>query len=168
MQSQDVHAVEVAKWDGLARTHRSDQSLMVHDADFQAYARRVSTMAGIADFLGDLRGREVLELGCGMGEITTLLARSGARVTAIDLSPASIEVARRRAELHGVDEAIDFVVAAGEALPFGDERFDAVVGRAILHHLDVTRAARELHRVLRPSGHAAFAEPLGTNPLIAF
>src|SRR5512132_3102862 len=153
MQSQDVHAVEVAKWDGLARTHRSDQSLMVHDADFQAYARRVSTMAGIADFLGDLRGREVLELGCGMGEITTLLARSGARVTAIDLSPARIEVARRRAELHGVHEA----------LPFGDERFDAVVGKAILHHLDVTRAARELHRVLRPSGHAAFAEPLGTN-----
>jgi SAM-dependent methyltransferase len=89
-------------------------------------------------------------------------------VSAFDLSSASIEVARRRAELHGVADAIDFRVAAGEALPYPDERFDVVVGKAILHHLDVRLAAPELHRVLRPGGRAAFAEPLGTNPLIVF
>jgi SAM-dependent methyltransferase len=168
MDVHSAHEVEIAKWDELARAEHSDDALRVRDADFQAYARRVSTMVGVADFLGDLHGREVLELGCGKGELTTLLALSGARVTAIDISPASVEVARRRAELHGVGDAVELVVTAGEELPFPDERFDVVVGKAVLHHLDVASAGPELHRVLRPGGRAAFAEPLGTNPLVEF
>lgn len=168
MGTAQVHEVEIAKWDALAGVPTSDQSLQVTHADFGTYARQDSTMAGIPEFLGDVREREVLELGSGMGEITTLLARSGAHVTALDISPGSIAVARRRAKLHGVDDAIEFVAAAGEQLPFGPDRFDVVVGKAVLHHLDVARAAPELHRVLRPGGRAAFAEPLGTNPVIAF
>jgi SAM-dependent methyltransferase len=168
MNNDDVLAVEVAKWDSLAGQEDSEAGLLVADADFEAYARRVSTMVGIADFLGDLRGRDVLELGCGKGEITTLLARSGARVSAIDVSPASIEVARRRASLHGVDSAVDFVVTAAERLPLYDESFDVVVGKAVLHHLDAARAAPELHRVMRRGARAAFSEPLGTNPLLRF
>jgi SAM-dependent methyltransferase len=163
-----IHAVEIAKWDALAGVPTADESLRVVDPDFGAYARRDSTMTGIAEFLGELRDREVLELGSGMGEMTTLLARSGARITALDISPGSIAVARRRAELHGVDGAIDFVCAAGEQLPLDSDRFDVVVGKAVLHHLEAGRAAPELHRVLRPGGRAAFAEPLGTNPVIAF
>jgi 2-polyprenyl-3-methyl-5-hydroxy-6-metoxy-1,4-benzoquinol methylase len=168
LNREDVIAVEVAKWDELARREHTDASLGVADADFGAYTRRVSTMVGIEEFLGDLRGRDILELGCGKGEISTLLARSGARLTAIDLSPASIDVARRRAALHGVDGAIDFVVTAAEELPLQAESFDIVVGKAVLHHLDASRAAPELHRVLRPGGRAAFSEPLGTNPLLRF
>lgn len=165
---EQVHAVEIAKWDALADVPTPEESLRVVDPDFGAYARRDSTMTGMAEFLGDLRGREVLELGSGMGEMTTLLARSGARVTALDISPGSIAVARRRAQLHGVDGAIGFVCAAGEDLPLEGDRFDVVVGKAVLHHLDAGRAAPELHRVLRPGGRAAFAEPLGTNPVVAF
>lgn len=168
MQTTEVHQVEVAKWDALASVPATDEDLMVADADFAAYARRDGVMTGMAEFVGDLRGREVLELGSGAGEMTTLLARSGAHVTAVDLSPASVALARRRARLHGVDGAIDFVVAAGESLPLVSERFDVVVGKAVLHHLDASRAAPELHRVLRPGGRAAFAEPLGTNPAIVF
>jgi SAM-dependent methyltransferase len=165
---EQVHAVEIAKWDALADVPTPEESLRVVDPDFGAYARRDSTMTGMAEFLGDLRGREVLELGSGMGEMTTLLARGGARVTALDISPGSIAVARRRAQLHGVDGAIGFVCAAGEDLPLEGDRFDVVVGKAVLHHLDAGRAAPELHRVLRPGGRAAFAEPLGTNPVVAF
>ncbi|MEA2454203.1 MAG: hypothetical protein QOI45_465 [Thermoleophilaceae bacterium] len=165
---EQVHAVEIAKWDALAEVPTPEESLRVVDPDFGAYARRDSTMTGMAEFLGDLRGREVLELGSGMGEMTTLLARGGARVTALDISPGSIAVARRRAQLHGVDGAIGFVCAAGEDLPLEGDRFDVVVGKAVLHHLDAGRAAPELHRVLRPGGRAAFAEPLGTNPVVAF
>jgi SAM-dependent methyltransferase len=168
MKADDVHATEVAKWDRLALLERVDARLRVADADFGAYARRVSTMVGVADFVGDVRGRDVLELGCGKGEITTLLARGGARVTAIDISPASIDVARRRASLHGVGDAVDFVVTAAEDLPLGDESFDLAVGKAVLHHLDAARAAPELHRVLRAGGRAAFSEPLGTNPFLRF
>lgn len=163
-----MHAVEIAKWDALAGVPTSDESLLVAKPDFAAFTRQDSTMAGVAEFLGDLRDRDVLELGCGAGEMTTLLARAGARVTAVDISPASLAMARRRAELHGVQAAIDFVAAPGEELPMESERFDVAVGKAVLHHLDASRAAPELHRVLRPGGRAAFAEPLGTNPVIAF
>lgn len=163
-----THEVEIAKWDALAAVDASDDELRVAHRDFAAFTLQDSTMTGIAEFIGDLRGREVLELGSGMGEMTTQLARSGARVTAVDISPGSIAVARRRAELHGVAEAIDFVAAAGEQLPLDGGRFELAVGKAVLHHLEPRPAAAELHRVLRPGGRAAFAEPLGTNPVIAF
>jgi SAM-dependent methyltransferase len=168
IEPTQVHEIEIAKWDALASVPATDAELMVAHSDFAEYARSDTTMTGIAEFVGDLGGREVLELGNGMGEVTTLLARSGARVTAVDISPASSAVARRRAELHGVGGSIRFVVAAGEQLPLPDDHFDVVVGKAVLHHLDVRRAAPELHRVLRPGGRAAFAEPLGTNPVVAF
>src|SRR5262249_27828067 len=51
-------------------------------------------------------------------------------------------------------------------LPFADGTFDRVWGNAILHHLDMERAAGELHRVLRPGGIAVFCEPWGGNPLL--
>jgi SAM-dependent methyltransferase len=162
------HAIEIAKWDALAAVTVADEELRVAHRDFAAFTRQDSTMVGIADFLGDLRDREVLELGSGMGEMTTQLARSGARVTAVDISPGSIAMARRRAELHGVAEAIEFVATAAERLPLEPDRFDVAVGKAVLHHLKAAPAAGELHRVLRPGGRAAFAEPLGTNPVIAF
>jgi 2-polyprenyl-3-methyl-5-hydroxy-6-metoxy-1,4-benzoquinol methylase len=165
---QDVHDIERAKWDGMAARERPDQALLVEDADFGGYCRRSSTMAGIEEFLGDLRDKEVLEYGCGLGTMSTLLARSGARVSALDISPVSIEVARRRAELHGVEARIDFVVSEAERLPYDAGRFDVAVGRAVLHHLDVEQAVPELHRVLRDGGRAAFSEPMGTNPVIAF
>jgi SAM-dependent methyltransferase len=165
---QDTYRIEIAKWDAVAGAPRPDESLMLPDADFGAHAARVQTLTRVAAFLGDLRGRDVLECGCGLGMLSTLLARSGARVSAFDISPGSIDVARRRAALHGVADSIDFAVAAGESLPYADESFDVVLGKGVLHHLDVTLAAGELHRVLRPGGRAAFTEPLGTNPVLAF
>lgn len=168
MTLQDTYRIEVAKWDALALTDRTDASLLLEDPDFETHARRVRTLAGVSEFLGDLRGRDVLEVGCGLGVLSTLLARSGARVHAFDLSPGSIEVARRRAELHGVSDAVELTVAAGEHMPYPDDRFDVVIGKGVLHHLDVGLGAPELHRVLRPGGRAAFSEPLGTNPVIAF
>src|SRR4029077_6845421 len=60
-----------------------------------------------------------------------------------------------------------FVVADGEHLPFADGSFDAVWGSAILHHLHLPTAARELDRVLKRGGVAVFCEPWGGNPLLA-
>jgi SAM-dependent methyltransferase len=116
--------------------------------------------------LGDVSGREVLDFGCGHAMAAVVLARRGARVTAFDLSGGYLAEARERAAAN--ECAIDFVQADGERLPFADGSFDAVWGNAILHHLDLNIAGREIRRVLRPGGVAVFCEPWGGNPLVQF
>jgi SAM-dependent methyltransferase len=114
--------------------------------------------------LGDVAGLRVLDHGCGHGMAAVVLARRGACVTAIDLSAGYLAEAARRAAANGA--AIDLVQADGERLPFADASFDCVWGNAILHHLDMVQAGRELIRVLRPRGVAVFCEPWGENPLL--
>jgi SAM-dependent methyltransferase len=116
--------------------------------------------------LGDVAGLPVLDYGCGHGMAAVVLARRGAKVTAFDLSPGYLAEARRRAAANEV--SIEFVQADAERLPFADGRFARIWGNAILHHLDLRLAARELHRVLQPGGIAVFCEPWGTNPLLTW
>lgn len=171
MDPETRYETERRKWDAHAEAalpNLADLPATPADATFGAYARGRLLLDGMADFLGDLDGREVLEYGCGLGELTIVLARSGARVTTFDLSPASVEFTRRRAAREGVADRVQFVVAAGEALPFPDAAFDVAVGKAVLHHLDPVAGAAELARVLRPDGRAAFSEPLGMNPVLVF
>jgi SAM-dependent methyltransferase len=118
---------------------------------------------------GDLAGKRVLDLGCGSGDLTLWLVRTGARVTAVDVSAGMLAVARRRCERFcAAFPRPAFVAAAAEDLPCADDAFDVVVGRFILHHLDMTRAPAELARVLAPGGIAVFVENASTNPLLMF
>jgi 2-polyprenyl-3-methyl-5-hydroxy-6-metoxy-1,4-benzoquinol methylase len=114
--------------------------------------------------LGDVRGRRVLDFGCGHGMAAVVLARRGACVTAFDLSFGYIDEARMRAAANSV--AIDFIGADGHRLPFADGSFDRIWGNAVLHHLDISMAAGELCRVLRPGGIVVFCEPWGENRLL--
>lgn len=114
--------------------------------------------------LGDLRGKRALDYGCGHGMAAVVLARAGADVTAFDLSPGYVAEARERLRANGVSGSV--VVADGEELPFPDRSFDAVWGNAILHHLDLAKAGRELARVMKPGAVAVFCEPWGGNPLL--
>lgn len=116
--------------------------------------------------LGDLRGRRVLDFGCGHGMAAVVLARRGALVTAFDLSSGYVQEAAARARANGV--RIAFTQADGERLPFTDAAFDCVWGNAVLHHLDLDIAGRELRRVLRPAGVAVFCEPWGENPVLSW
>jgi SAM-dependent methyltransferase len=137
------------------------ESLLVADDDYLDHETWVRPAFGQ---LGDVRGLDVLDYGCGHGMAAVVLARRGARVTAFDLAPAYVAEARRRAAANGVD--VECLQADGERLPFADAAFDRVWGNAVLHHLDIDKAARELRRVLRPGGVAVFCEPWGGNPLL--
>jgi SAM-dependent methyltransferase len=127
--------------------------------DVEAYLHHESWIAPAFDQLGDVRGKRLLDLGCGHGMASVVLARRGAIVTACDLSLGYVREARVRA--NGV--ATGLVVCDGERLPFADGAFERIWGNAILHHLDLNRAARELQRVLAPAGIAVFCEPWGEN-----
>ena len=123
---------------------------------FDAVERhRYETESHIRDCIGfdRWRGRDVLEVGCGLGTDAINFARAGARYTGIDLTEASIELVRRRFEIEGLNA--DLKVADAEDLPFADESFDLAYSHGVLHHTpDTRRAIDELHRVLKPNGAA--------------
>jgi SAM-dependent methyltransferase len=116
--------------------------------------------------LGDVVGRTILELGCGSGINSVLLARRGARVIAVDISRSLIEVAARRVAVHGVGDRVRFVTGSAHDLPLAAESVDVVVGISVLHHLELDAAAREIGRVLKPGGRAIFKEPVRASSLL--
>jgi SAM-dependent methyltransferase len=167
MRTRDRLTNEQAFHDGQARQRISsfgDRNDLCFTED--AYLDHETWIRPAFERLGDVAGLPVLDYGCGHGMAAVVLARRGARVTAFDLSPGYLNEARRRAEAN--DAAIDFLQADAERLPFADESFARVWGNAILHHLDLRVAVRELHRVLQPGGIAVFCEPWGENPLLAW
>jgi SAM-dependent methyltransferase len=118
----------------------------------QAKLRLEPHEVAFADFPA-WRGRDVLEIGCGVGVDTTRFARAGAYVTAIDLTDAAVSLARGLLALEHLDGTV--IVADAESLPFADESFDLVYSWGVLHHTpDIGLALAEARRVLRPGGEA--------------
>jgi SAM-dependent methyltransferase len=108
--------------------------------------------------LGDVRGKRVLDLGCGSGENTVPLLMRGAEVIAIDISPEMIAAAGKRLATAGLHA----VLQVGSAYDTGleAESFDMVFCVSLLHHLDIAAARQEIQRVLAPGGHLIVKEPV--------
>lgn len=97
------------------------------------------------------RGGRVLEVGCGMGTMSSNWAKQGARVTAVDLNPTAVEMTRRRFDLYGLAGEVRREDA--RRLPFKDAEFDYAYSFGVLHHSpDLAASVKELMRVLRPGG----------------
>ena len=103
-------------------------------------------------------GARLLEVGCGPGRLSILLARRyGFDVTGLDLDPAMIERARANAERSGNGEGRrpSFLVADVSSLAFPDASFDVIVSTLSMHHwTDPTAGLNEIGRVLKPNGRA--------------
>lgn len=113
----------------------------------------------------DLRGARVLDAGCGTGQMTAQLAARGADVVAVDISPALIDLARRR--LHGTP-ALRVSFHAGDMLDPGLGRFDHVLAMDSLIYYDETDLARALARLsARTAGRTVFTVAPRTPLLMA-
>lgn len=133
-----------AKGDNLAEQLDAQQQARFElEAHLRAFAR-----------FPDGRGKDVLEIGVGMGADHLEWARQGPRSLAgIDLTPRAVSLTQQRLALHGLSS--DVRVGDAESLPFHDGSFDIVYSYGVLHHTPNTaRAVEEVYRVLRPGGSA--------------
>ena len=129
---------------------------------FEKYARPAQMWdwrqrAAVA--LGDLKGKKLLDFGCGQGEESAYFSKLGAVVTGVDISEVGIRVARERALANGFNDATFEVMNCLE-MSFPDNTFDVVHGMGILHHVGLAAGLAEVRRVLKPGGFAVFLEPL--------
>lgn len=119
-------------------------------------------------FMGGLREKKVLEIGCGFGSNILRIAKEGAYVTGIDISSVRVKetisiIERENSQINACAMKMN-----AENLEFPDGFFDVVFGSGILHHLDMNLVLPEIRRVLKMGGTAVFIEPLGENPLINY
>jgi SAM-dependent methyltransferase len=115
-----------------------------------------------------IRGKKVLEIGCGSGLNAMIMAALGAEVVANDASPHSERVIREVSSRLGLT-AIECRVGDFTVLPLGSDSFDFVVGKAFLHHLphDLEEAClAKVATVLKPAGEARFFEPAVNSVLL--
>jgi len=144
----------------VAVTTVQDASLRVPQDLEEGLEREVKGLAR------SLEGKTVCDYGCGQGVFSCFLAQRGACVHSFDVSEAQVALARRAAQANRVAGRVFPEVMAGEYLAYPSNYFDLVFGNAVLHHVDIPQAAREIYRVLKPGGQAVFGEPLGENRLL--
>jgi SAM-dependent methyltransferase len=115
--------------------------------------------------LGDLRGKQILDVGCGEGEDAVLFAKLGATVMGYDVSPRAIEVAKKRAEIDGVADRVSFVCAplSQALLPWA--KFDVIWFDNILHHVlhDFEETMKVLLRSGKVGAQIVCIEPVNLN-----
>jgi ubiquinone/menaquinone biosynthesis C-methylase UbiE len=93
--------------------------------------------------------RHILEIGCGTGEFSRLLAGHAEAVLAIDLSPQMIRLARESSKLY---PNIDFACGDVMTFPLPDNQFDCIATLTTIHHLPIETLLRKIKKALKPGG----------------
>lgn len=159
-------AAHAALFDGVATSDSGWHRDVPLDATRQPPSRRAS-FKWFDAWLGaqQLDAKQVLDLGCGRGEVSVQLALLGAQVTGIDVSRESLSKAQDLARRHGVAGRVDLGEGNAEALSFADNAFDLAISAGVMSFVDFDRAVAELARVVRPGGTAVILDTLGHNPI---
>ena len=129
------------------------------------HSRKIFPKEFCINLLGDLRGKRILDVGCGEGEDAVLLAKLGATVTGLDLSPGAIGVARQRAALNGVAGQVSFICAPLTSARLPPGSFDVVWIDNLLHHVldELDVVLRTLLASAKPGATLLCIEPVNLN-----
>jgi len=139
--------------------------------EFTRQSETFSTSAAITDAalaqrfveaLGDAGRGSLLDVACGPGILTAVIAKTARQVVAFDLTPQMLTKAAHRCAEAGLDN-VTFREGNATELPFEDAAFDAVVTRLSVHHFDwASRSMSEIFRVLRPGGSFVIADVISS------
>lgn len=162
LSERQQHEAAVYDARALALADQLEDADLGIDAELPPYPNRahIDFMNALLQRAGDLRGKRVLEVGCGTGALSTFLALRGAEVVGLDVSEPTLALARRRAESNGVAGQICFEAMPIERCEEPDESFDVVVANQVLHHLELGQAMPNIARLIGGRGVALFVEPV--------
>ncbi|MEH3052759.1 MAG: class I SAM-dependent methyltransferase [Patulibacter minatonensis] len=127
------------------------------DGAYESFSVELAPAAAhLVDVAAVLPGEQAVDLGCGDGNATTLLAATGARVTGVDPATRLLEVAARRCAEAG--QEVVWMEGSSESLPLPDDSVDVVISNfGVIFSAEPTEAIREVLRVLRAGGRFVYS-----------
>jgi SAM-dependent methyltransferase len=142
-------------WDWYSPAYQRDHASDLGEVSFVWSPERC--LEDEIGLLGDVRGLDLLEVGCGGGQCSRWVAQRGGRAVALDLSESQLRAATRMARSSGI--SVPLVLADATALPFADASYDVAFAAhgAVGFVADSQTVMREVARVLRPGGRWVFA-----------
>ncbi len=162
--SIDRNVAEARFHDELRGERSGGEQYQANDKYYYSVGK--SSQQFVKGWIGErCKGKKVLDYCCGNGEFTRFLAQAGADAYGIDISPVSVDNARKAAAREGLANCATFEVMNAEATEFPDNYFDYVHIDGVLHHLDLATSYRELARILKADGGVICREALKHNPV---
>lgn len=160
--SEDRYARERDYFDAVAAQARIEKMpASVVERYRDPHWPRLFPLEMMFSLLGREGGQRILQVGSGDGLTGVQLAHCGHRVTGVEISPKSVEAARERARIEGVDAEFTVGNVVTDDI-WEDSAYDVVWCEAVLHHLvgDLDTVIGGAYRALRPGGLFVSAEPL--------
>jgi 2-polyprenyl-3-methyl-5-hydroxy-6-metoxy-1,4-benzoquinol methylase len=160
-----VHERESSYYDNKFDNFKFTSSLGIRNLGYETYCE-ASRWKDALLLLGDLGKKYLVDVGCGSGKNSLILAKLGAKVTGIDISEKSVQTAMKWAALQGIQA--DFFVGAAEELDkiLCLRSADIVIFHAVLHHIpDLNSAIHSAFKILKPGGILLAFEPKDENPI---
>lgn len=168
LESLGERKIEEASFHDRDRAHHRDEIAPEESPNRRFYEAATLVRDHVDDWIcRNADGGIFLDYACGNGLQGIAAARAGARhVVGIDISETSVRNATESAATLGVSETTSFLQRDCENTGLPDGCFDAILCSGMLHHLDLSRAFPELHRITAPGGRIYCQEALHYNPVI--